>query len=150
MRQLVRESRGHPIVRAHAERAVAGVSPGDALAEVLAVRDYLVRLVDYRQDPNGVEWLQAPWAVFACQIDRGTRPQLDCDDLTMFAAAPLEAIGHHTRFRAVSHRPDRQLNHVYGLVQIGREWAVLDLVESWRPEGRTPPAETRALEVEVG
>jgi len=150
MRELVRESRGHPVVRAHAERAVAGVPPGDSLAEVLAVRDYLVSLVDYRQDPNGVEWLQAPWAVFACQIDRGTRPQLDCDDLTMFAAAPLEAIGHHTKFRVVSHRPDRQFNHVYGLVQLGREWAALDLVESWRPAGRTPPAETRALEVEVG
>jgi len=150
MRELVRDNRGHPLVRAHAERAVAGVRPGDSLAETLAVRDYLVGLVDYRQDPNGVEWLQAPWAVFACQIDRGIRPQLDCDDLTMLALAPLESIGLHTKFRVVSHRADRQFTHVYGLVQLGREWAKLDLVESWRPEGRATPAETRALEVEVG
>ncbi len=150
MRNLIRANRGHPIVRDHAEQAVAGVPPGDGLAEIAAVRDYVTTRVDYRQDPNGVEWLQAPWLVLACQIDRGSRPQLDCDDLTDLTLAMLESIGHRTAMRIVSHRPDRQFNHVYGLDHVGGATVKLDLVETWRPAGRTPPPETRALEVEVG
>lgn len=150
MRELVRENRGHPIVRAHAETAVAGVAPGDALAEVLAIRAYLAARVEYRRDPNHVEWLQAPWVVLACQIEAGRTPQLDCDDLTMLSLALLEAAGFATAFRVVSHRPDRAFNHVYGLVELAPgDWRRFDLVELWRPPGAPAPTETRVLDQEV-
>jgi len=150
MRELVQVNRGLPVVRGHYEAAVTGAPIGDPVAEVAAVHRYLARRVEYRQDPNGVEWLQAPWVVLACQIDRGLVPQLDCDDLTDLELAVLESGGHRTAFRVVSHRPDRQFNHVYGLALVGDLAVKLDLVEVWRPAGARPPAETRSLEMEVG
>jgi len=149
MRGLVERARGHPVVRHHAELAVQGVRPGHALAEVLAVRDYVARHTEYRRDPRAVEWLQAPWHVLRCQVEHGSIPQLDCDDLTDLSLSLVETLGHKTAFRVVSHRPDRQFNHVYGLVQVGPEWWRLDLVDTWRPPGARTPAETRVLDVAV-
>ncbi len=152
MRQLIKENRGHPVVRAHAEAAVTGLGPLDPIGELAAVRDYVGARVQYRRDPTAVEWLQAPWMVLACQIERGSRPQLDCDDLTDLSLAMLEAVGHETTIIIVSQRPDRQFNHVYGGSLIRDTVVPLDLVELWRPAGARAPRETRrvAIETETG
>lgn len=151
MRELVRQARGQPVVRRHAEAAVTGVRPGDMRAEIVAVRDYVGARVEYRRDPSHVEWLQAPAWVLGCQVARGQVPQLDCDDLTDLSLALLEALGHRTAFQVVSHRPDRQFNHVYGLDLTRPGEAVkLDLVDLWRPPGAPRPPETRTLTVAVG
>ena len=58
------------------------------------------------------------------------------------------ALGHRTAFRVVSHRPDRQFNHVYGLdLTVPGQAVKVDLVDAWRPLGRTAPLETRAMEI---
>lgn len=149
MRELVRENRTLPLVRARAEDAVTGVSAGDRLAELRAVYDWIAARADYRRDPNGAEWLQAPWSVLACQIDEGVRPQLDCDDLTSLSLAMLEALGHDTAFRVVSQLPTGEFNHVYGLAYVGPVAVRVDLVDAYRPPGWSAPAETRALTVDV-
>lgn len=152
MRDLIKENRGHPAVRAHAEAAVTGLGPMDPVGELAAVRDYLGARVQYRRDPNAVEWLQAPWMVLACQVERGIVPQLDCDDLTDLSLALLEAVGHETAIIIVSHRPDRQFNHVYGGSRIRDAVVPLDLVELWRPPGARAPRESRrwVLDTETG
>lgn len=148
MAALVQAARGQPGVRAWAERAVAGVRPGDILAEIVAVRDFIADRVEYRRDPDRVEWLQTPWYVLDCQVARGRVPQLDCDDLTTLSLALLGALGHRTAFRVVSHRPDGQFNHVYGLdLTLPGPAVKVDLVDAWRPLGRAAPAETRWMEV---
>src|SRR5207244_4120017 len=48
MRDLVLEAQKDPVVRQHAADAVQGVPPGDAMAEISAVVDWIVPLVDYR------------------------------------------------------------------------------------------------------
>jgi len=149
MRDLVRDNRVHPTVREHAEDAVSGVPAGDRSAEVRAIYDWITARADYRRDPNGAEWLQAPWAVLACQIDAGIRPQLDCDDFTDLSLAMLESIGHETAFQVVSQLPTGEFNHVYGLDYIGAVAVRVDLVDFYRPAGSSVPAETRTMTVDV-
>jgi len=149
MRQLVRDNRTHPIVRGHAEQAVAGVQAGARPYEARAIYDWITRRCDYRHDPNGAEWLQAPWAVLACQIDQAIRPQLDCDDFTDLSLAMLESIGHVTAFNVVSQLPTREFNHVYGLDYVGRDALRVDLVDAYRPRGAAIPEDTRSMIVDV-
>jgi hypothetical protein len=150
MRELVLENRAHPIVRDHAEAAVSGVHAGDRMAEARAIHDWITARADYRRDPNGAEWLQAPWAVLACQMDVGIRAQLDCDDFTDLSLAMLESIGHETALQIVSELPTREFNHVYGLDYIGNVAVRLDLTNAYRPAGAGGrPPETRAMTVDI-
>jgi hypothetical protein len=151
MRQIIQQATGMPIVRDHAERAVAGVQPGRPLEEVRAVVEYLRSRVNYRRDPITHEWIQTPWRVLACQIDQGQTPQLDCDDLTVLSLSLLGSIGFDTVIRVVSTRPDGQYNHVYGLAELPRSNAAtpIDLTRAWAPRGAPWPVETRVWEVPV-
>jgi hypothetical protein len=149
MRDLIRRDRTHPVVRARAEEAVASLRTPERVAEVQAVYDWITQRSDYRRDPNGAEWLQAPWALLACQIDVGQRPQIDCDDFTDLSLAMLESLGHETAIHVVSQLPSRAFNHVYGLDYIGPNAVRVDLVEFYRPPGATPPDETRTMTIDV-
>lgn len=149
MCDLIRQGQGHPLVREHAERAVGGVPPGQPLAEVRAVYDYVGARTEYRRDPVLNEWIRTPWEI-AAQVDEWDarrlprRPQLDCDDLTVYSLALLASIGYDTAVRVVSTRPDRQYNHVYGMVYVATDCVVpLDLTRylvrddvPWAPETR--------------
>jgi hypothetical protein len=149
MRRLIVAGSGHPLVRDHAERAVAGVRPGRRLEEIRRVRDYLATRVDYRRDPVTHEWIQTPWRVLT-QIDHGRRPQLDCDDLTALSLAMTGAIGYDTVIKVISTRADGAFNHVYGLVEVDEATvAPLDMTRAWAPRGAPWPRETRVLEVPV-
>lgn len=149
MRELVRRAGAHPVVRLHAARAVAGVPPGQPLLEVAAVRDYVAAVAEYRRDPQGVELLQEPWWVLACQVDRGQVPQLDCDDLTMLSLGLLGSLGHRSTIRVVSTRPDLRFNHVYGVLHVGDREVELDVTRAFAPPGLVPPPVTRKLDVGV-
>ncbi len=149
MLDLIKQSQGHPIVRRHAERAVTGIDPTDEAEEVRAVWRYLVERVSYRRDPFVTEYLQAPWWVLSCGVERGHVSQLDCDDLTMLSLAMLGALGIETAIRVVSTQPNQEFNHVYGLVKIGGQWLPFDLTRAWQPPETLSAPETRSFEVEV-
>lgn len=144
MRELTRAGSGHPAVRQYAEEAVEGVHPRDLLGQVIAVRDRLGADVEYRRDPVLDEWLQTPWYVVQCQIWRGRRPQLDCDDLTTLSTGMLGSIGFPVAHKVISNRADRRYNHVYGLVRIGPQWTALDMTRLWAHPESLPARETRA------
>lgn len=154
MRDLIREGQGHPVVREHAERAVAGLPPGRPALEVRAVYDYLGTNSEYRRDPVINEWIRTPWYVLKCEIEpwqqrqRSGKPQLDCDDLTGVSLAMLASIGFDTVIRVVSTLPTKQYNHVYGLARLdGRRVMPVDLTR-YRVAPSTPwPHEYRAFEV---
>ena len=148
MRQLIRESIGAPIVRSHAEAATAGVPPTRPLRELHAVYRYLADHVQYRRDPDEVEWLQAPWWVLY-QVDLGRVPQLDCDDLTMLSLAMLGTIGFDgLSIRVVSTRQDQAFNHVYGLARVGDALVPVDLTRAWQ-RAAGPMLETRHWDLAV-
>lgn len=155
MRDLIAEAQQYPVVRAHAERAVRGVPPGQPLQEIRAVYDYLGRRVEYRRDPRLHEWIRTPWYLLTCELDRGQTPQLDCDDLVTLSLALLSSVGFDTAIRVVAiPRPgvpdNREYNHVYGLVELGPSRVVpVDLTRYHVPSSAPWPLERRAFEVAV-
>jgi len=148
MTALIRDGIRHPLVRAHAERAVATVQPGDAFGEIDALRSYIGPRVRYRRDPIDVELLRTPWFIVE-EIDAGRIPQLDCDDLTILSLALLGAVGFPTAIRVVSTRPTKEYNHVFGMVRVRGDWYALDLTKAWLPKGYAGPQVTRYFDTEV-
>jgi transglutaminase-like putative cysteine protease len=127
MQALIAEGMAHPVVRMHAEHAVAGRSHANPRDEVEAIARYILDRVDYRPDPVTTEWLQTPWYVLHCCVEQGVRPQLDCDDLTVLSLAMAGAIGIPTAIRVASTLPTQEFDHVLGLVWIEERWVPLDL-----------------------
>lgn len=148
MRDLIRQGAAHPVVREHAELAVLGLGPKRQLGQALAIRDWVRDHAEYLRDSFRVEWLQTPWYVLTCKIDRGYKAQLDCDDLTDLSLSMLASIGFPTKIRVVSTRPDGQYNHVYGAVRVGSQWWKLDMTKAWDVDEAGRP-EVRAFEIEV-
>ena len=146
MRDLIRQGAIHPDVRRAAVEATAYLSHSDQAGEVDAVADWILARTDYRPDPLLSEWLQEPWAVLG-EIERGERPALDCDDLVILSLSMLGAIGFETALQVVATRPDRQLDHVYGMVRIAGRWEALDLTLGF--SGGPPGPEYRAEMVAV-
>jgi hypothetical protein len=156
MRDLILEGQGHPVVREHAERAVAGLPPGHPADEVRGVYDYIGANSDYRRDPVINEWIRTPWYLLKCEIEpwqarqRARKPQLDCDDLTGVSLAMLASIGFDTVIRVVSTLVTKQYNHVYGLAWLDRSRVLPIDLTRFRVAPSTPwPREYRAFEVAV-
>ncbi len=154
MRDLILEAQGHPVVRDHAERAVAGLPPGRPEFEVRAVYDYVGANSEYRRDPVINEWIRTPWYLLKCEVEpwqqrqTSRKPQLDCDDLTGVSLGMLASIGFDTVIRVVSTLPTRQYNHVYGLACLdSRRVLPVDLTRYRVPPDTPWPREYRAFEV---
>lgn len=150
MRDLIRKGQGHPVVRAHAEAAVRGLPPARPLEELRAVYDYIGDRVDYRRDPLINEWIRTPWYILACELDKGIRPQLDCDDLTTLSLAMITALGHDAWIHVDSQPPARgEYNHVYGIAVAQGSRVPIDLTR-YHVDPRTPwPAEFRSFELPI-
>lgn len=148
MRELIHAGMSHPVVRRHAEAAVADVRPGDYAGELAAVARYLAARTVYRRDPEDTEYLQAPWWVLQCGIERGTRPALDCDDLVVLSLTMLGSLGFRTMIRLVSTDPAGEFAHTYGLAEVRGEWVEVDLTRAWTPSSPRP-AWTRVEDVPV-
>ncbi len=154
MRDLIRQGQGHPVVRDHAERAVAGLPPGRPGLEVRAIYDYVGTNTEYRRDPIINEWIRTPWYVLKCEVEpwqlrrRPGKPQLDCDDLTVLSLSMIAAIGSDVSVRVVSTIPTKQYNHVYGLAWVNGATVIPVDLTRYRVSPKTPwPTEYRAFEV---
>ncbi len=154
MRDLILEAQGHPVVRDHAERAVAGLPPGRPELEVRAVYDYIGANSEYRRDPVINEWIRTPWYLLKCEVEpwqqrrTSRKPQLDCDDLTGVSLGMLASIGFDTVIRVVSTLPTGQYNHVYGLACLDSGRVLpMDLTRYRVPPSAPWPREYRAFEV---
>lgn len=154
MRDLIRQGQGHPVVRNHAERAVAGLPPGHPALEVRAIYDYVGATTEYRRDPIINEWIRTPWYILKCEVEpwqqrrRSGKPQLDCDDLTALSLAMLASVGADVSVRVVSTIPTQQYNHVYGLAWVNGTTVIPVDLTRYRVSQNTPwPREYRAFEV---
>lgn len=148
MSEIIARGAEHPIVRLHAERAVAHVAPDDYQGQVDAVQNYLGARYRYVRDPEPVEYLQTPWWLLKCGAQDGRPMSGDCDDATMLSLSMLEAIGFPGWIELVSQPPadPGELNHVRGAVALPDGTTVpIDLTT----RGKRSPVEYRVEIVET-
>lgn len=129
MREIVREAKKHPLIRAQAVAIVQRVPAKNWPAEAAAVQDWVRQHIRYTRDVLGVETLQTP--AYLLRVRAG-----DCDDHSMLVAALLESIGHPTRFVAIGARPG-VYSHVFCETRLGYQWRALETTAPL-PFGRAP------------
>jgi transglutaminase-like putative cysteine protease len=132
MRALVRAYKKIPTVRNFAATLVSRAPQKDYRSEVKALHEFVRDRIRYVRDIRGVETIQTPEKTL--QLGFG-----DCDDKSTLLATLLEAIGHPTRFVAVSKSDPGTFTHVYVETRIGDKWIGLETTEpvamGWKPRG---------------
>lgn len=132
-----------PAVIKLANRIIAGATPRDTVAQVVAIRDWLDSRFRYVNDPLGVELLRDPISMFA-EIKGQGFTQGDCDEAAVMAAILGMANGIPVRFRALAfYRPDAPFSHVVADLQTSTGWAPIDITKPVNME--VPPVATRTL-----
>jgi transglutaminase-like putative cysteine protease len=139
--KLVKESDYHPIVRDSAEEIIRNIPPQKEYQQVKAVYDFIHEYTDYQRDIASTEMFQASWRVLE-KIQKGLRPRLDCDDMTILGMSILRSIGYETRagVSSTTSIPERDFNHIWFQVYLATkdEWIVFDATKKTRPLGQTP------------
>jgi transglutaminase-like putative cysteine protease len=125
MRLLVRSGKRALPVRMTALTVVQTQGQKDWAGEVRALYAFVRDQVRYVRDIRGVETLHT--AEKLLEIRQG-----DCDDKSILLASLLEAIGHPTRFVAISLIPGK-FSHVYVETKIRNSWIPLDATEPVEP-----------------
>lgn len=111
MRQLTNGAVLDPAIRDQAALAISGCPKGHKTCFCASVLSWVNRKVQYVGDPADDELLHDP-RLIARGIALGKRVYGDCDDMSMYIAALLKAIGLHPAFRAVGY-DGKPFSHVY-------------------------------------
>lgn len=132
-----------PAIRDQAALAIAGCPRGMKPCQVQAILRWTHGKVKYVADPANHELLHDP-RLMARAVALGKYVYGDCDDLSMYLAAMLKAVGLHPSFRAVGydHKP---FAHVYVVCEGMKLDAARDL---WNP-GLNLHTETSAIQETV-
>jgi hypothetical protein len=108
-----------PKVRQLTEMVTRHVYPKDYLGEILAVRNCFLQpsprdpslaLFRYLNDPRHVEWIKDPQRQVE-EIEELGSTSVDCDELTVTAAAMLLQLGREVELVALGYAPN-ELTHV--------------------------------------
>lgn len=139
VRDCVRNSRD---VIETANEAISGVTPRDRMAQIDAIREWLLRRFRFVSDPVGVELLRDPAGAIQRINARGFTMG-DCDEAAMLGAALGMANGIPARFRALAFSPTGPYTHVIADLRgpTGR-WYPLDIT---KPQGFVAPPVARYL-----
>lgn len=104
----------------------------DYACEVRAIHAFVRDSIRYVQDIQDVETVASPEKTLEYRAG-------DCDDKVVLLCALLAAVGHPTRFVAVSFEPG-VYSHVYAETLIGDRWIPLETTEAveagWSPDAR--------------
>lgn len=140
MAGLVNASILEPALRDQAAHAISGCPQGNKSCYAYALLSWVNRTVRYVPDPQNVELLHDP-RLIARAIATRKEVYGDCDDLSMYLAALLKAVGIQPTFRAVGYN-GKPWQHVY----VVAEGLNLDPTRSaWNVSLYTMP-ETSAIE----
>lgn len=71
------------------------IAPSYDNDQISAIFEYTKKNIPYQPDPSGAELFIAPWKMIEL-IEQG-KAAGDCDDLALFCASLLRAIGYETR-----------------------------------------------------
>lgn len=131
MAGLVRRYRVNQRIRDVALRIVGHLRNKHYLAELEAVRLWVMRNIRYTRDVHGVETLHTPVAVLDLL-------QGDCDDQAILVAALLESIGMRMRFVSVGPSRSNYI-HVFSEAYVSPwGWVAAETTEQvplgWRPK----------------
>ena len=116
-------------------RGMARVPEHNGRMEIAALRRHVRGNIRYKRDPHLLDTYESAERV----LELGTS---DCDGQTVLLTSMAQAAGYPVALRAISTRPDRKFNHVYGLVEVSPgEWLAADTtVDSalgWETDGTT-------------
>lgn len=112
MRRVAHQSAGDPAFQRLARLIVNNVPSHSYRDEALTIGEFVQQNVRYAMDPTGYEQLQEPQLIVA-DIKQGIAAG-DCDDMALFAASLLLALGHNPFFRVVRYDGNRgPFNHIY-------------------------------------
>ena len=100
MRDLVNGAFLHPWIRERATTLVQGCHR-NLLCEARTLLGWTMRSMQFVRDPTGVEALHDPVSYVEDSLRNGFRPSGDCDDLSMYLAALLKAVGHQPYFHII-------------------------------------------------
>ena len=118
LRQMARLINGamlDPAIRDQAAYAIAGCDRNNRACQCASLLSWVGRKVRYVRDPAGVELLHDP-RLIARAIAQKKLVYGDCDDLSMYLAALLKAVGLSPSIRAVGYN-GRPFQHVYVVCQ---------------------------------
>jgi hypothetical protein len=135
MRQLTRDGKKNPAVRAMAVQLTRTLPQKDFLSEIKKLYEFVRDRIRYVRDTRQVETLHTPEIVL--QTGQG-----DCDDKSVLLASLLESIGHPTRFVAVAKEPGKFCHVFLQTRPIGtKKWISLETTEpvlmGWGPANIT-------------
>ena len=140
MKSLVNKSFLHPWIRERAARIIANCNRNRE-CEHFALLGYVNQKMQYVRDPAEVEALQDPVTVIENSIRHGKRPFGDCDDMSMYFAALLKAVGHVPSFRILS-RIGNNFHHVHVICHG-------TLLDPTLEMGRFPTQASRAVQIKI-
>lgn len=122
MAQMTRNALADPRLRELALEIIAGSTPGNEMDYVQDVANFVKDRIRIVNEPD--EMLVHPTRMITW-IEKGIAAG-DCDDLSLFAAALLYALGIRVRFKAVFRSESGSFQHVF------TEYRINDS-EPWRP-----------------
>ncbi len=113
--------------------------PGDTVPDICRfLFDWLKDTIPYVEDPDGVQYVKMPGAVYEDRFTSlgGTGKGADCKSFSVFASACLKNLGIPHFYRFISQDKDEDLHHVYICVPTtGKDYIVIDAV----PTGNVAP-----------
>ena len=134
MRRSIIGSQSDFATRNLAEMICEGLDSKDYTSEYLALYHFLLGHSRYMRDPRQVELVRDP-SVISKQLLEGRRPNLDCDDMGLWLAAAIMAVGGQAELVTVAFADQfydgrRQYSHVFpvALEPRSRQKIVLDCV----------------------
>lgn len=130
----------------------AGVPERDHYGEIVAVHNWVKNNSRYTNDSADAEVLYGPKRNMAFFRKHGQIAG-DCDDLVMFEATLLRAIGRETRAVTISRAmqdPVNSMQHIYFEAQANGDWISLDPILKRRPAGYSVPVYTAKRTLGLG
>lgn len=126
MVRLIREGAVWPPTRPFALRIVKDVAARDFYGMALRLRQWAEGRMVFRNDPFGVETLQAVRYMLD-SIRRNGLAYGDCDDFTILIGALGKALGFPVKVRVIRYGENRAFGHVVPVLLVrGFGWMELD------------------------
>jgi len=126
MAEKAREESTENDVRQVAVGLARGAPPAQDVPISVQVRNGIRERWEYIKDPLPFEYVQAP-EVSAWRIIHDGRAWGDCDDLSVFQAGILTALGIPARFVAIgTRRGNGKYSHVFCEVKLMGDWYSMD------------------------
>lgn len=109
MRKLVNQNYSHPYIRERAASIVQGCDR-NRHCENQALTNWVSSNIENLDDPTDIEALHHPITFYEKRLRQGQQVWGDCDDLSLYLATLLKAIGHRPEFRVVGKK--KTFHHV--------------------------------------